>query len=174
MKRIICLILYKLFLVWLPATNNTLAISKLIRKLRSAVACGCFDHHGKNVNIEKGADFGRGNYISIGNNSGLGVNCVVRGPLEMGSDIMMGAQVRILTGRHNTVRTDIPMREQGFMPNRKVTICDDVWIGDCVIILPGVTVGKGSIIGAGAVVTKDVPEYTVVAGVPAKVVKNRK
>lgn len=174
MKRIICLILYKLFLVWLPATNNTLAISKLIRKLRSAVACGCFDHHGKNVNIEKGADFGRGTGITIGDNSGIGVKCVVRGPLEMGEDIMMGPEVQIMTGMHNTERTDIPMNQQGFVGLRKVTICDDVWIGTRAVIMPGVTVGKGSIIGACAVVTKNVPEYAVVAGVPAKVIKYRK
>lgn len=174
MKRIICLVIYKIFLAWLPATNNTLTISKLIRKVRSFVACGCFDYHGKNINVEKRADFGRGTEIRIGDNSGLGVNCVVRGPLVMGADIMMGANVRIMTGKHNTERTDIPMREQGFLPNRQVTICDDVWIGDCVIILPGLTIGKGSIIGAGAVVTKDVPDYSVVAGVPAKVVKFRK
>lgn len=174
MKRVLCLFFYKVFLVWLPSTNNTLFISKLIRRLRSGVACGCFDHHGKNINIEKGADFGRGIGISIGDNSGIGVNCVVRGPLVMGSDIMMGPNVRIMTSKHNTDRTDISMRLQGFSQNQQVTIGDDVWIGDGVIILPGVTVGKGSIIGAGAVVTKNVPEYAVVAGVPAKVIKYRK
>lgn len=174
MKRTLCLLIYKMFLVWLPSTNNTLFLSKIIRKLRSMVACGCFDHHGKNINIEKGANFGRGIGISIGDNSGIGVNCVVRGPLMMGSDIMMGPNVRIMTGKHNTARTDIPMRLQGFLPNQQVTINDDVWIGDGAIIMPGVTIGKGSIIGAGAVVTKDVPEYSVVAGVPAKVIKYRK
>lgn len=174
MKRIVCLMLYKFFLVWLPATNNTLASSKLIRKLRSTVACGCFDHHGKNVNIEKGADFGRGEEIRIGDNSGLGINCSVRGPLDMGVNIMMGPDVTILTSIHDTTRTDIPMNQQGFLPNQKVTIGDDVWIGTRVIILPGVTIGEGVVIGAGAIVTKDVPDYAVVAGVPAKVIKFRK
>ena len=174
MKRTLCLLFYKAFLVWLPCTNNTLFISRIIRKLRSGIGCGCFDYHGKNINIEKGADFGRGTGICIGDNSGIGVNCVVRGPLVMGSDIMMGPNVRIITGKHNTERTDIPMRQQGFLPNQQVTIGNDVWIGDGVIILPGTTIGTGSIIGAGAVVTKDVPEYAVVAGVPAKVIKFRK
>ena len=174
MKRVICLLIYKTLLVWLPATNNTLTISKFIRKIRSTVASGCFDQHGKNVNIEKGADFGRGAGISIGDNSGIGVNCVVRGPLEMGKDIMMGPEVQIMTGMHNTERTDIPMNQQGFVGLRKVTICDDVWIGTRAVIMPGVTIGKGSIIGACAVVTKDIPEYAVVTGVPAKVIKYRK
>lgn len=173
MKRLICLIIYKMFLVWLPSTNNTLFISKLIRKIRSSVACGCFEKHGKNINVEKKADFGKGTDISIGDNSGLGVNCSVRGPLEMGANIMMGPDVTILTSIHNTFDTSIPMNQQGFLPNKKVIIGDDVWIGTKVIIMPGVTIGKGSIIGAGAVVTKNIPEYAVVAGVPAKVIKFR-
>lgn len=174
MKKIFCLLVYKLCLIWLPSTNNSLPTSKIIRKIRSGVAKRCFDKFGKNINIEKGADFGRGNGISIGDNSGIGVRCEVRGPLEIGKDVMMGPEVRIMTSSHNTERTDIPMCQQGFNPKRKVTICDDVWIGARVIILPGVTIGKGAIIGAGAVITKDVPEYAVVAGVPAKVIKYRK
>ena len=174
MYRIVCLIIYKLFLVWLPSTNNSLAISKLIRIIRSRVASNCFDRHGHNINIEKGADFGKGCDIEIGDNSGIGVNCEVRGPLIIGKNVMMGPEVRIMTSSHNTERTDIPMCQQGHLPKRKVTICDDVWIGARVIILPGVTIGTGSIIGAGAIVTKNVPEYAVVAGVPAKVIKYRK
>ncbi|MCR4965148.1 MAG: acetyltransferase [Bacteroidales bacterium] len=174
MKRIICLIIYKCFLSWLPATDNSLTISRFIRFLRSKVAGGCFDYCGKNVNVERGADFGRGVGIRIGDNSGLGINCVVRGPLVMGDDVMMGPDVKIITSKHNTMRIDIPMREQGFLPKQQVTIGDDVWIGANVIILPGVSVASGSIIGAGSVVTKDVPEYAVVAGVPAKVLKYRR
>lgn len=174
MKRLICFITYKLFLSWLPSTNNNLFVSKIIRKLRSWVACGCFDKHGKDVNIEKNADFGKGNDIVIGDYSGLGVNCKVRGPLEIGANVMMGPEVRIMTSKHNTSRTDIPMRLQGDLPKQKVTIGDDVWIGARVIILPGISIGMGAIIGAGAVVTKDVPNFAVVGGVPAKVIKYRK
>lgn len=174
MKRIVCLIIYKLCLAWLPSSDNSLPISKIIRKIRGRIAVNCFDKHGSNINIEKGADFGRGNGIMIGNNSGIGVNCHVRGPLEIGKDVMMGPDCMVMTSSHNTKRTDIPMCKQGFLVKRKVTICDDVWIGARVIILPGITIGKGAIIGAGAVVTKDVPEYAVVAGVPAKIIKYRK
>lgn len=174
MKRYICFALYKLLCVWMPATNNGFRISKVIRAWRSAVGGGCLDKHGKKINIEKNANFGFGKGISLGDYSGLGVNCYVRGPLEIGAYVNMGPDVRILTINHNTERTDIPMKGQGSLPPRKVTICDDVWIGARVIILPGVTIGKGSIIGAGAVVTKDVPEYAVMGGVPAKVIKYRK
>jgi len=174
MKRLFCLIIYKLFLVWLPSSNNGLVISKFIRLIRSSVAVGCFDGHGKNNNVEKGADFGKGDGIRIGDNSGLGVNCDVRGPLDIGENVMMGPDVCIMTAVHNTERTDIPMCQQGHLPQKRVRIGNDVWIGARVIILPGVTVGSGSIIGAGAVVTKDVPEFAVVAGVPAKILKYRK
>ena len=174
MKRILCFLVYKLFLVWLPSTNNSFFVSKWIRKIRSGIACGCFDKHGKNINVEKNADFGKGDGISIGDNSGLGVNCQVRGPLEIGVNVMMGPEVRIMTAKHDTSRIDIPMCQQGHYPKQKVTIGDDVWIGASVIIMPGITIGTGSIIGAGAVVTKDVPAYAVVAGVPAKVIKYRK
>lgn len=174
MKRIICLLVYKLFLVWLPCTNNTFFVSKLIRRIRSTVAGGCFDVHGKNINIEKNADFGTGEGVVIGDNSGIGVNCDVRGPLIIGANVMMGPDVRIMTSNHNTSRTDIPMAQQGQIAKQSVVIGDDVWIGTRVIILPGVKIGKGSIIGAAAVVTKDVPEYAVAVGVPAKVIKYRK
>jgi maltose O-acetyltransferase len=173
MKRVVSLFLYYGFARHLPATNNGLKISKFIQWIRRTVARNALDYCGRNVNIEKNADFGKGTGIRIGDNSGLGINCSVRGPLEMGSNIMMGPDVTILTNIHNTARTDIPMNQQGFLPNQKVTIGDDVWIGTRVIILPGVTIGKGVIIGAGAVVTKDIPDYAVVVGVPAKVVKYR-
>lgn len=174
MKKIICLLIYKLFLVWLPCTNNSFFISKLIRWIRSTIAGGCFDVCGKNINIEKNADFGTGEGIRIGDNSGIGVNCDVRGPLIIGNNVMMGPDVRIMTSNHNTSRTDIPMVQQEQMAKQLVVVGDDVWIGTRVIILPGVKIGSGSIIGAGAVVTKDVPEYAVVVGVPAKIIKYRR
>ena len=159
--------MYNLMCVWLPATNNSFKLSKIIRLWRSIIGGGILDKHGKGINIEKNANFGLGKGIRLGDYSGLGVNCYVRGPLDIGAYVNMGPDVRIITINHNTEKTDIPMKGQ-------VTICDDVWIGARVIILPGVTIGKGAIIGAGAVVTKDVPEYAVVGGVPAKVLKFRK
>lgn len=131
-----------------------------------------FDYCGSNVNIEKGADFGTGKGISLGDYSGIGVNCKVRGPLTIGKNVMMGPNVNILTHSHNFDRTDIPMCKQGGN-FKSVTIGNDVWIGMNTLILPGVHIGNGVIIGAGAVVTKDIPDYVVVGGVPAKIIKNR-
>jgi maltose O-acetyltransferase len=81
--------------------------------------------------------------------------------------------VTILSNSHNFNRTDISMRAQGAPPPRAVSIGNDVWIGTRVIILPGVRVGDHCIIGAGAVVTKDVPDWAIVGGNPARVIRYR-
>lgn len=171
--RFFWLFLYLIFLRHLPATDGCYPLSKVIRRMRSSVGRHVFDSCGINVNIEKKADFGTGRGISIGNNSGLGINCKVRGPLKIGDDVMMGPDVMILTNSHNFNRLDVPMNLQGGTSS-KVVIGNDVWIGARVIILPGITIGKGAILGANAVVTKDVPEYSVVGGNPARLIKLRK
>lgn len=128
-------------------------------------------HCGENVNIEHGAHFTPG--LSIGDRSGVGINCELNGPITIGQDVMMGPEVVIYTSGHEFGATDIPMMDQGSTAAKPVIIGDDVWIGCRAIIMPGVTIGNGCVIGAGAVVTKDVPPYSVAVGVPAKVVKNR-
>jgi len=142
------------------------------KKIRRFLCKRIFKSMGKNVNIEHGAFFGSGRDIEIGDNSGLGLNCRVTGPLKIGNDVMIGPDVMIFTQNHETSRLDIPMRLQT-APKKPVTIEDDVWIAARVIILPGVTIHKGAIVGAGAIVTKDVPEYAVVGGNPARIIKYR-
>lgn len=172
--KLLSLLLYYLLLRYLPASDNGFGLSVVFRKCRSVIGRFVFDSCGKNVNIERCADFGTGSGIRIGNNSGLGIRCKVRGPLVIGDDVMMGPDVLIFTSNHETERTDIPMRLQGNGVAKPVMIGSDVWIGARVIILPGVTIGEGVVIGAGAVVTKDIPGYAVVGGVPAKIVGYRK
>jgi maltose O-acetyltransferase len=147
------------------------------KRVRGFLCKFIFKECGNNINIQRGAYFGLGNEISIGDNSGIGVKANIigigsGGELAIGNDVMMGPEVVILTIGHNHKRLDIPMDRQGSFRS-KIIIEDDVWIGYRCIILPGVKICKGSIIGAGAVVTKDVPPYTVVGGVPAKVIKKR-
>ena len=171
--RYFWLFIYKIFCAHLPATDGRL-YSRWIRKFRSGVASHLFDSCGKNANIEKGADFGSGESFTIGNDSGFGINCKVRGPLSVGDYVMMGPDVIIFTSAHNTSSTDVPMCKQGDVEKKPVRIGNDVWIGARVIIMAGVTIGNGCIIGAGAVITKDVPDYAVVGGVPARIIKYRK
>lgn len=126
---------------------------------------------GKHVNIEQGASFSRN--VSLGDYSGIGVNARINGTCTIGHHVMMGSDVVILTRNHAFDRMDIPMMEQSFEEERPVVIGNDVWICDRVIILPGITVGDGSILAAGAVVTHDVPPYAIVGGVPARIIRMR-
>jgi len=86
---------------------------------------------------------------------------------------MMGPEVVFYTANHKSDRTDIPRRLQGTTESKGIVIGKDVWIGRRAIILPGETIGDGVVIGAGAVVAKDIPSYSVVVGNPARVIKNR-
>lgn len=158
------------FARFLPASTSPM--TRWARKIRRIICRPIFDKCGDNVNIESGARFATGG-ISIGSGSGLGVNCYVHGPLRIGDNVMMGPEVTILTHTHNIERTDIPMGQQG-MRVAEVVVGNDVWIGMRVVIMPGVKVGNGAVIGSCAVVTKDVPDFAVVGGVPAKIIKYRK
>lgn len=126
------------------------------------------DRCGSDVNVERGAWFGSGQGIELGDRSAIGLDCLLIGPVTIGSDVMMGPRCTILASRHDTSSVERPMAAQGFLPDQRVTIEDDVWIGANTTILPGKVIGRGSIVGAGSVVTKDVPPWTVVGGNPAQ------
>ena len=168
--KYICYFLYNLIAKRLPISYKI--GGKIGLTLRNLLAKGFIKYAGKNINIEKGATFGR--RLSIGDNSGVGINAVIDGEVIIKNNVMMGPDVIIYTQNHAFDVTDIPMNEQGFQAEKKVIIESDVWIGARVIILPGVKIGKGCIIGAGAVVTKDIPPYSIVGGNPAKIIKGRK
>lgn len=112
--------------------------------------------------------------VSIGKNTNINIYTTLdgNGGLNIGENVMIGPFCQILSASHNYESTRIPMKNQG-ITTKEVNIGNDVWIGTHVIILPGVNVGDGSIIGAGSVVTSDVDAFQIVAGVPAKIIKNR-
>lgn len=111
--------------------------------------------------------------VSVGIDVGFGDYTRINGPVEIGNHIMFGPNVAIYRSNHG-METDRPMSLQAMTRPICLIIEDDVWIGDGAIILPGCTkIGQGSIIGARAVVTHDVPKWSVVAGNPGKVVKSR-
>lgn len=126
---------------------------------------------GEKVNIEQNAIFS--NKVSLGDYSGIGINAKIYGSCIIGNHVMMGTDCTIITRNHKHDRMDIPMMFQGFEEEKSVHIGNDVWIGDRVTIMPGVHIGNGCIIAAGAVVTKDVPDFSIAGGIPAKIIKNR-
>lgn len=115
-----------------------------------------------------------GGIISIGKDSTIGDFCSLygQGNLTIGSQVMIAAGVRIIPNAHTF---DDPLLPIGKQPccALGIVIKDGVWIGVNAVILDGVTIGEGAIVGAGSVVTKDIPGYAIVAGVPAKVIKYR-
>lgn len=168
---------YYWFARHLPATNHALSIGHRLRthKIRRFVCKGIFKYAGKNIIIEKGVRFGDGADVQIGDNSTIGVNFELFGPatFKIGSNVLIGPDVLFITVNHRFDRLDIPIKAQGHNEPEEITVDDDVWIGARVIILPGVCIGRGSIIGAGSVVAKNVPEYAIVAGNPARVKEYR-
>ncbi len=141
--------------------------------IRVVICSPLFKSAGQGMNIERHAFFGDGSKLSVGYDSGLGLNCRIHGPVVIGNVVMMGPDVLIMTRNHNFERIDVPMSAQGRSDARPVMIGDDVWIGARSVILPGVNIGNGAVVGACSVVTKDIPPYAVVAGNPARVIRFR-
>lgn len=161
--------IYFLLGSWLPHyfLGYTFKISKLIR---TASAKLIFVKCGKKVDIGKKVKLN--SKISIGNNSGIGDQNYFIGEVKIGSDVMIGPQVMFIACNHEYKNKNIPMNKQG-AKSKGIIIDDNVWIGARAIILDGVHIKSGSIIAAGAVVTKDVEENSIVGGNPAKFIKSR-
>jgi len=116
-----------------------------------------------------------GGKIKIGNYCSINPFTVIyaAGGGTIGEHVRIAPHCMIVASNHNFEDPERLIREQGVVA-MGITIGDDVWVGSHANILDGVTVGEGSVVAAGAVVTKDVPAYSIVAGVPARVVKSRK
>jgi maltose O-acetyltransferase len=171
MLRIICCCLYYGFAQWLP--SSYIRGCSIFGKFRHVICKQLFAQCGKEARIEPRAFFSSGREVSIGDYSSIGEGTKIRGSVRIGNHVMMGEEVLIVSWEHDFSRIDIPMTQQGFQEQKTIVIGDDVWIGSRAILLPGVQVGHGAIVGAGAVVTKDVPEYAIVGGNPAKVIRLR-
>ncbi len=115
-----------------------------------------------------------GGNIEIGDNCSINPLCVIygHGGLKVGNGVRIAAHTVIIPSNHNFDRTDIPIFQQK-QTKKGITIKDDVWIGTGARILDGITLAKGSIIAAGAVVTKSTEEYGIYGGVPAKKISSR-
>lgn len=162
--------LYNLLGKHMPLSDSRRSFGS--KKVRAFCGKLMLEHCGKNVNIEQGARFSSA--VRLGDNSGIGINARIEAHVTIGNDVMMGPECMMFTSNHASADLTIPMNRQGFDAPRPIVIEDDVWIGARVTILPGVRVGRGSIIGAGSVVTKDGPPYSIVGGNPARLIRSRK
>ena len=140
-----------------------------------------FGSCGKKVTIGKKCEITWEN-VYAGNNVHIGSGCrflSTRAAIRIGDHVMFGPNVTIITGDHRIDILNKPMcqvtdQEKRPEDDQDVVFEGDNWIGANATILKGVTIGKGSVIAAGAIVTKDVPEYAIVGGNPAKVIKYRR
>jgi len=108
--------------------------------------------------------------ILIGDNTRIGIGSVLIGPVHIGHNVRLAQNVVITSLNHNYSNISKPISEQG-VHTETISIGDEVWIGANAVILPGILIGKHSVVAAGSVVTKDIPPYTVVAGNPARIIK---
>lgn len=140
--------------------------------------------HRENINMGKGVYIGKNTYINgyhraeggvkIGDRTWIGPGCYLHGAggITIGNDVGIGPHVKILTSNHTAEDTEIPVKDTP-LEFKQVIIGDWCDIGMGAIILPGITIGKGAIVGAGSVVTKNVKSFEVVAGNPARVLCRR-
>ena len=124
-----------------------------------APLCG-FKAFGCKISIGKHVHFSRNTFING------------RGGVEIGQDSLFGPNVVLMTTNHVFTDVNIPIRQQG-VQSAAIKIENDVWLGSNVLVMPGVTIKTGAVVAAGAVVTKDIPEFSIAAGVPARVIKKR-
>lgn len=123
--------------------------------------------------INRKVHFGRGKYVEIGDDSGIGARTHLMGRVIIGKCVMISRDSIIWHRNHEFQRIDIPIIEQGQKPSKTTIIDDDVWIGMRCILTPGRHVSKGTIVAMGSVLTRDFPEYSIVGGNPAKLIKSR-
>ncbi len=169
-KKIVCYLLYRLIAKHIP--RDIPIFGNWISKFRCSVCRPLFLESAGIIGIGIGADFDNGCNIIMRENAHIGPYANVRGnygKITIGRHVMMGKHCTIIAQNHVYL-------EEGYdgYEGKDIFIDDYVWIGDRVIILPGVTIGKHAIIGAGAVVTKNVPDYSIAVGNPAVVKKSRK
>ncbi len=161
-------LIYSVFISYLPGSNSSGIACKLrlffIKRWVNSIGDGCIVMKGVEISIPQN--------LTIGHATGLGINAFIScgGKVSIGSRVLMGPDVKIFSTDHIWCPIDKTYFGKGLVSS-PVIIEDDVWIGSGSIILKGVTIGRGATIAAGSVVTKNVPAYSIVGGVPAKFIK---
>jgi maltose O-acetyltransferase len=146
-----------------------------LKRIRGWYYSGLLDYAGVNLRVAQGAKINNPAMVTVGDNCYLGDGVQMypwNERITIGNNVLIAAGVRMITRKHGYTDLDRPISEQGYN-NAPIIIEDDVWIGFQVVILPGVRIGRGSIIGANAVVSRDVEPYSIVGGVPARLIRKR-
>lgn len=140
------------------------------QRVRESILRDILGGMGENVNFEPDFRCEFGSNIFIGNNFFANFDCVILdcNRIVIGDNVLFGPRVGLYAGNHATHPED---RVAGGCYSKPITIGDNVWVGAGVHIMGGVTIGRNSIIGAGSVVTKDIPENVIAAGVPCRMIR---
>lgn len=165
------LFLYRLIAMRLPHSfwPGGIVFSSLRRY--SLIGMGC--RVGSNCELEPRIDVGFTPDIQIGDRCQINQGTSIKSA-RIGNDVMIAPGVVLLDRQHNFSRTDMPMAQQGASARLLTIIGDDTWLGQNVIVMPGIRIGTGVIVGAGSVVTKDLPDWSIAVGAPARVIRYRK
>lgn len=168
-KKAVCYLLYLIIGRHLP--DELGPIGKFSHKIRRLLSQPLFKKVEGTFGIASKVDFGNGSFLILRDHANIGRGSYLsgKGTITIGRHVMMGHQCMIITQNHKYL-------EEGYAGEevKDVLIDDYAWLGHRVIVLPGVKIGKHAIIGAGAVVTKNIPDYAVAVGVPARVIKDRR
>lgn len=166
------LVLYYLCIQKLPHSRffsgfNTLRLWYVAKVLKIIV-------HDKKSKFENGIYISDARNLKIGSYVRINEHVFLQGKITIGDFALIAPNVSIYTQAHIHNEVSIPVVQQGSEKEQEVILKNNVWLGRNVVVLPGITIGEGAIVGANAVVTKDVAPYTIVGGVPAKLIKERK
>lgn len=170
MTKKFALLLYYALAYHLP--DQSFPCGRLFRRMREPLCRRFFAETGERIKIESHVFVGDGRYIHIGSDSGIGTGSRVYG-VVMGKNVMVAPNVLFLKDNHRYDDIDAPIDGQGYTEVALPLIEDWAWIGERSIILPGRRIGRGAIVGAGAVVTRDVEPFSIVGGNPAQPIGRR-
>lgn len=170
MKYKVALCIYYLIIARLPNTKF-IAFFNSVRVWYVSKILGVMKFHPSSI-FEDNVYLSNGRAVSIGSYCHINERVFIQGA-KIGNYVMIAPGVSILNDSHINSKIDMPMIMQGMSKKISPVIGNDVWIGRNAVIMPGVSIGNGAIIGAGAIVTKDVEPYSVVGGVPARIIKKR-
>lgn len=168
MKKV-WLLLFYLFARHLPASYFPLG--KIFNAIRLVLLRRLFQI-GDHTIVEPGFKFGMKGVLKIGHHCQINEDVYIQSA-EIGDYVLIAQRVAILSVTHVMDRRDIYIKLQGSTASRAVIIENGAWIGRNVVVMPGIRIGEGAVVGAGAVVTKDVPPYAIVGGVPARLIRYR-